>query len=132
MDRLAQCAMVETDCANRCIGGFYIERSHHTSDDCEECLEETGCIATWNDCAGDALPTLEPGCLRSLDGINAACGEAAAGAAVPAQCSAECAAVYLPWWGRCSGSAELGGVPSLAPQLVGFAATCGGAERSGH
>ena len=118
-DALVQCALVETLCLQPCLSGFQPGSSFTTTPECQRCMRDVGCLAVLDDCAGTtasidvADPSNSADCAAGTDEINRACpydemaGNIAATTrtavvvGVPSMCTADCAAVFVPWWDQC-------------------------------
>ena len=86
------------------------------SEECELCMQQTGCTALLDDCAGTcesssaamARPNAaadEAACLAAADGINRYCPSTSRTDLSSDPCSVECAGVFLGWWDSCVDSA---------------------------
>ena len=143
-DALVQCVLVDTLCLEKCLPGVQPGRPFATSQECEQCMRDVGCVAVLDDCAGTtasidmAAQSNNDVCAAGTDEINRACprddamstetgGAAAAGlGGVPSVCTETCAAVFMPWWDRCVGS-TVGMVVARQlglEQLTGFYRNC--------
>lgn len=139
-DELVKCVLVETNCLQHCFSGVQTGSLFTTTPECKQCMDEVGCLAMLDDCAGttasiDAAASRNNDlCAAGTDEINRACphdgAEAAARPAgfggIPNVCTEQCAAAFVPWWDQCVSSAigleverQLG-----REQLTGFYRTC--------